>query len=88
MTLDHGDGDSFVIPKMVVITVLLGVIGAIGTGGFYMGIQAANSTSMKETIQQLVDDRKSMNQDISEIKADIKVIKSKTNYGISKGQNQ
>lgn len=87
MTLNHGDGDSFVIPKMVVITVLLAVIGAVGTGGFYMGIQAANSTSMKETIQQLVSDRIVTDQAIADIKADIKVIKSKTDYGISKGSH-
>jgi hypothetical protein len=71
------------IPRSLLFGLLLLSWGAVGSGGYYMGVQWANSANMKESINVLVADKAHTAESLSAVTASLAALNSKANYGIS-----
>jgi hypothetical protein len=80
----QSDGESgIVIPKSILIGLLITSWGLVGSGGYYMGIQWADKTSMQSSINVLVADKTQTADKLAAITTKLELIQSTTKYGIA-----
>jgi len=84
MVIRQGDGESdIIIPKSLLVTLMLASWAAIGSGGYYMGIQFERSTNMKESIIVLTTEKDANAAAVASITRQLDLLQSTTKYGIA-----
>jgi hypothetical protein len=84
MVIRQDEGEpGMVIPRSLFVALLIASWGAVGSGGYYMGIQWADKTAMKESITVLEADKTHTADKLAQIASDLELVKSTTKYGIA-----
>lgn len=86
MTIKGADGGEggIIIPKSALILIVLTVLGAMGTGGFFMGVQSSDVLHLDRTLKAMEDHWVKTDAAIADIQSFVAVIKSKTEYSVGR----